>query len=220
VKEWWRGCKPRLLGALIYPLARLICSTLRLRVEGIEPIESLTCGKIFCGWHGHSLIPGNYLRKRGYWVIISHSKDGEMQTAIFRKFGYQIIRGSTGRGGARALIEAIRVLKNGDSMCITPDGPRGPYGVVQEGVLMMAQKSGCALVPVGTYARPAWFAPTWDKYMAPWMFSKAVFLVGPPLYVPPDASPEVMEEVRAKLESEIHRLQAEAKERLMGQTQP
>lgn len=216
MKDWWRSRKPRVFGALIYPVARIICSSLRLRVVGLEPIETLECGKIFCGWHGHSLIPGNYFRKRGYWVIISHSKDGEMQTSIFRKFGYQIIRGSTGRGGVRALIEAIRVLKNGDSMCITPDGPRGPTGVVQEGVVMMAHKSGCALVPVGTYARPAWFAPTWDKYMAPWCFARAVFLVGPPIYVPADASAEAMEEARLKLESEIHRLQEEAKTAVGG----
>ncbi len=81
---------------------------------------------------------------------------------------------------------------------------------------MMAHKSGCALVPVGTYARPAWFAPTWDKYMAPWCFARAVFLVGPPIYVPADASAEAMEEARLKLESEIHRLQEEAKTAVGG----
>jgi len=187
---------------------------MRLKVIGIEPIEALDCGKVFCGWHGHSLIPGNYFRKRGYWVIISHSKDGELQTIIFRKFGYQIIRGSTGRGGVKALIEAIRVLKQGDSMAITPDGPRGPMGVVQSGVMMMAQKSGCALVPVGTYARPAWFAPTWDRYMIPIPFSRGVFLLGEPIYVASDSSEAEVEALRLKLESEIHRLQAEAKDRV------
>jgi lysophospholipid acyltransferase (LPLAT)-like uncharacterized protein len=152
-------------------------------------------------------------------VIISHSKDGDMQTRIFQRFGYQVIRGSSKRGGVQALIEAIRVLKKGDSMCITPDGPRGPTGIVQDGVVMMAQKSGCALVPVATYAKPAWFAPTWDRYMAPLPFSRAVFLVGEPLYVPADASSELTEQIRLKLESEIHRLQAEAKSRIRGKAE-
>jgi hypothetical protein len=185
-----------------------------LKVEGIEPVEALPQGKIFCGWHGHSLIPGNYFRKRRYWVIISHSRDGDLQAVIFTKFHYQIIRGSTGRGGVKALIEAIRVLRQNESMAITPDGPRGPKGVVQSGVMMMAQKSGCALVPVGTYARPAWFAPTWDHYMVPIPFSRAVFLLGDPIFVPSGASEDVIEAKRLQLESEIHRLQEEARLRL------
>lgn len=171
-------------------------------------------GKIYCGWHGHSLIPALYFRNQGQWVIISHSRDGEMQTRIFTKLGYNIIRGSTGRGGARALIESIRVLRNGATMAITPDGPRGPSGVVQEGIMMMAQKSGCALIPVGTYARPAWFAPTWDRYMVPWLFARAIFIVGDPLYVAENSSPKEVEAIKLKLQEEIHRLQALAKERV------
>ena len=84
---------------------------MRLRVVGLEPVESLGVGKIFCGWHGHSLIPGNYFRRRGYWVIISHSRDGDMQASIFSKFGYQIIRGSTGRGGVKAFSWVYSVRK-------------------------------------------------------------------------------------------------------------
>jgi len=147
-------------------------------------------------------------------VIISQSRDGEIQTRIFKKLGYNIIRGSTGRGGVRALIESIRELKKGASMAITVDGPRGPSGVVQDGVLMMAQKSGCALIPVGTYAKPAWFAPTWDRYMVPLPFSRAVFLFGDAIYVQANASSEEVAELKKKLETEIHRVQTEAKDLL------
>jgi hypothetical protein len=175
-----------------------------------QHVEAVTTGKIFCGWHGRSLIPANYFRKLGYWVIISHSQDGEMQTRIFTRFGYNIIRGSTGRGGVRALIESIKVLKKNGSMAITPDGPRGPSGVVQEGVMMMAQKSGCALIPVSTHAKPSFYVNTWDKYMVPMPFAKAVFMFGEPIYVPPDSTPEEVELLRKRLEDEIHRLQSEA----------
>ena len=101
-------------------------------------------------------------------------------------------------------------------MAITPDGPRGPSGVIQEGIMMMAQKSGCALIPVATYAKPAWFAPTWDKYMVPLPFARALFLIGEPVYVPSDSTPDQTELIRLTLQEEIHRLQTEAKALVRG----
>ena len=211
MKQWWRNRRPYLVSGFIYAFARIIGSTLRLKLVNFERVRDLPGGRVYCGWHGHSFIPAHHFRNRGYWVIISHSRDGEIQNRIFTKLGYNVIRGSTGRGGVRALIESIRVLRDGATMAITPDGPRGPSGVVQEGVMMMAQKSGCALIPVGTYAKPAWFAPTWDRYMVPLPFARGVFVFGDPIYVKENATTEEMECLRKKLEEEIHRLQAEAK---------
>lgn len=198
------------MSSLIYGLARLIGRTLRLKVVGWERYRDSKAPKIFTGWHGRSLIPANFFKGRGVWAIISHSRDGEMQTRIFTKFGFQIIRGSSGRGGERALVESIRALKAGGEMAITPDGPRGPSGVVQGGVMIMSKKSGCELVPVGTSAKPAWYAPTWDGYMVPWLFAKAVFVFGDSLVVPKDATDEQIEELRVELERRIHEVQKEA----------
>ena len=156
---------------------------------------------------------GAYLmRKKGHWVIISHSRDGQIQTKIFKRFGYQVIRGSTGRGGERALVESLRVLKRGERMAITPDGPRGPDRQVQGGVLMMAKKTGAALIPVGTGARPCKLVPTWDSYMVPFLFAKACFAVGEPIYVPQDANDVTMEAKRLELQRAIEVVQAEAEE--------
>jgi hypothetical protein len=188
----------------------MIGMTLRIKTEGWEEVRNLPCGKIYCGWHGRSFIPAQFFKGRGVWCIISHSRDGEMQKRIFTRYGFRVIRGSTGRGGERALVESIRVLRQGDEMAITPDGPRGPSGVVQPGVLMMARKSGCALVPVGSSARRGWYAPTWDRYMIPWAFSRAAFVFGAPIYVPSDADEDTVEGIRQNLEAEIHRMQARA----------
>jgi len=217
VKQWWRRVRPYVLSTLIFRIARLIGVTLRLKVVGWEQYRDRPHARIYCGWHGRSFIPANFFKGRGVWAIISHSRDGEMQTRIFTRFGFQVIRGSSGRGGERALIESIRVLRKGDEMAITPDGPRGPSGVVQEGVLLMSKKSGCELIPVGSSARRAFYAPTWDRYMVPWLFSRAVYVLGDPIIVPPDATPEVIEEYRLKLQNEIHRIQAEA-DRIVGAT--
>lgn len=208
-----------MLSSLIYNFSRLIGLTLRIRTQGWETVKDLSCGKIYTGWHGRSFIPAQFFKGRGVWCIISHSRDGEMQKRIFTRYGFQVIRGSTGRGGERALVESIRVLRKGDEMAITPDGPRGPSGVVQPGVMMMARKSGCALVPVGSSSSRGWYAPTWDRYLIPWMFSRAAFVFGEPVYVPGDADDETVEAIRLTLEGEIANMQAEA-ERLVGAKPP
>jgi lysophospholipid acyltransferase (LPLAT)-like uncharacterized protein len=196
------------LSSLVFRIARGIGVTLRIEAIGWDAVKDLPIGRIYTGWHGRSYIPANFFKGRGVWCIISHSRDGEMQTRIFSSFGFQIIRGSTGRGGERALVESIRVLRKGDEMAITPDGPRGPAGVVQGGVLLMAKKTGAALVPVGSSAKRAWYAPTWDRYMVAQPFSKAVFVFGDPIYVPADADDAKIEEIRLALQKAIDDTQA------------
>jgi lysophospholipid acyltransferase (LPLAT)-like uncharacterized protein len=190
--------------------------TLRVKTVGFPEDVS---NAIFCGWHGRSIVFANYFRNRRFWVIISNSRDGDIQNRIFERLGYQTIRGSTGRGGARAAVESIRVLKQGGTMAITPDGPRGPSQIVQGGVMLMAQKSGCRLIPVGVSAKPRVLIKSWDRHMVPLPFARGVLYFGDPLTVPPDASPEDVEDVRLKLESELTRLQDVA-ERMAGHRTP
>lgn len=210
VKAWWRRQRPFLISGLVFFIARTIGRSLRIKVVGLEESEKLDCGAIYCGWHGRSFVPAMTFFGRGFWAIISHSRDGEMQTRIFTKLGFRVIRGSTGRGGERALIESIKVLRNKDRMAITPDGPRGPKGIVQPGVLMMAKKSGAALLPVGSAARPCKLMPTWDGYMVPWLFARATFVIGEPIFVPSNADEETIERLRLELQHQIEIKQAEA----------
>ena len=145
--------------------------------------------------------------------MISNSNDGDLQASVFTRLGYKIIRGSSARGGERALVEAIRALKRGESLAMTPDGPRGPSGVLQPGVIFMAKKSGAVLIPVGISATPRRLANSWDHYMVPRPFGRAELIFGDPISVPPDADDEVVEASRRLLETEIHRLEAEAERR-------
>lgn len=214
MKKWWRRVRPEIIPRVGYWVARLLALTIRFRTVGKEKVKGVTGGLIYCGWHGRSYGPGMMFRKQGMWVIISHSRDGEMQNRIFTRLGFNVIRGSTGRGGVRAAIEAIRELKKGAKMAITPDGPRGPNGVVQGGVILMAQKSGAALVPLGISARPRYLAHSWDRYMIPYPFSKLLVVYGDPLYVPKDATEEEAEAIRQQLELRIHELTADADRRL------
>jgi len=165
---------------------------------------------ILVGWHGRSAMFANYYRNRGFWVIISQSRDGEMQANIFRRLGFQIIRGSTGRGGVRAAVEAIKALKAGGTMAMTPDGPRGPSRVVQGGVMLMAQKSGGALIPVGVAVKPCLRARSWDRYIVPLPFCRVVIMGGDPIYVPADATEDEVEAIRLRLQDAMNAVEAQA----------
>lgn len=212
LKSKWRALSPEFLGGILYRVSRALGATFRIKAIGCPEDASKA---IFCGWHGRSIIFSNYFRNRGFWVIISNSRDGDIQNRIFERLGYQTIRGSTKRGGAEAAILSIRVLKGGGTMAITPDGPKGPSQVVQGGVMLMAQKSGARLIPVGLSARPRWLINSWDRHMIPLPFSRCVMIMSEPMTVPADASPEQVEELRLKLEAELTRLQIEA-ERMLG----
>ncbi len=200
-----------MVSGLLYAIVRALGSVLRLEIRNEQALDHC----IVCGWHGRSLIFGNHFRNRGYWVVISHSNDGEIQNRIFQKLGYRTIRGSTGRGGARAAIEAIRVLRAGGTMAMTPDGPRGPSGVVQGGVMLMAARSGAALVPVGISARPRTLAKSWDRYLIPWPFAKGLMIFGEPIHLDADADEAAIEQKRLELERRMHELQKDA-DRCLG----
>jgi len=112
-------------------------------------------------------------------------------------------------------VEAIRALKDGGTMAMTPDGPRGPSQEVQGGVMLMAQKSGAALIPVGISATRRLLAKSWDRYLVPLPFSRALLIAGDPIFVPKTASEEEVEAIRLKLQEEINRLE-EVAERECG----
>lgn len=212
MKEWWRNFRPGIASWVLFLLVRLLGMTWRIRVVGHEQVKAMTCGRIICGWHGRSAVAGVAFRGLGYWAIISRSRDGEMQNRIFSRLGFRTIRGSTGRGGARALIESIRVLREGGTMTLTPDGPRGPGEVVQEGVIMMSRKTGAALIPIGIAAHSAIYINSWDRYMFPYPFTKAMMILGEPIFVPADADEQVAEEYRLRLEAAIKVVQRQAEE--------
>jgi len=217
IKRWWRAKRPEILVGPLYAAVNVFLWSFKTQAEGFPEDDSKM---IFCGWHGRSFVFGGYCRDRSYTVLISQSRDGDIQNTMFTRLGYKTIRGSTSRGGVRALIEAIRELKRGGTMAMTPDGPRGPSGIVQGGVMMMAQRSGAGLVPVGITAKPRRIVNSWDRYVIPYPFAKCLIICGEPIYVAEDASDDEVERCRLLLESECHRLQDVAEKRFGVTTPP
>lgn len=215
MRKPWRLLSPASLGTVVYGIVATLGRTLRIETSFDPEAESLQGPRIYAGWHGRTLIAAQYFRGQGVWTIISQSRDGETQNRVFTKFGFRTIRGSSGRDGLRAALEAIRVLRTGESMAFTPDGPRGPSGVVQPGIVAMAQKSGAPIVPVGVSARRRWFVRSWDRYMVPKPFSRCLMCFGAPIRVQARATPDEFEAARLEVERRLTELECEA-ERRMG----
>lgn len=212
----------RLLAAILWGIARFIGATARMRYENLETMERVlqeNKGAILVTWHGRTLIPANVLRNRGYWALISLSRDGELQNCIFKRFGFQTVRGSTGRGGIKAALQLARILREGGVLAFTPDGPRGPTHKVQLGTILLAQKAGCPVVPVGISARPRYLVRSWDRYMVPAPWAQVWWVVGEPLTVPEDADEALRETLAEQLERALNRAEKRAEE-LLGYDYP
>lgn len=203
------------IAAVVYFLARFIGMTLHVEYEGIEKVTDLVAsgsGGILVTWHGRTLIPANVFRGMGFWALVSLSRDGEIQNRIFQRFGYRTIRGSTGRGGARAALALARTIREGGILAFTPDGPRGPTHKVQPGTIFLAQRSGRPIIPLGISAAPRLLLKTWDSYMIPAPFARAAFVVGDPLYVPADADEDGVNRATRDLEAAIDACEARAED--------
>ncbi len=210
--------KTRFLAALISGLVRLIGATVRTRIVNEAVMNDAIAraneqnGAILVTWHGRTLLPIHRFRGRGYWALISLSRDGELQAENFKRFGFRVVRGSTGRRGVLATRETLAALKAGGVLAFTPDGPRGPTHKAQPGVVYFAQKNGCPIIPVGIAAYPRWQMRSWDRYLIPKPFSRACWVVSDPVFVGPD---DDLQEVAARVEAAINAAEIEA-ERLVG----
>lgn len=174
---------------LLWLIVTGIAATVRFRVVGWEKMRKLVDdgkGGIVLPWHGVTILPIYYCRHMGFYSLVSLSNDGDLQDKLLRSRGFKTIRGSSGRGGARALLELTRKLQEGGVMAHTPDGPKGPPKKVQPGTIYLAKRSGCPVLPVGVACKPAKFLHSWDSHMVPAPFAKACIYFGDALFVAED----------------------------------
>ncbi|MEO8909294.1 MAG: lysophospholipid acyltransferase family protein [Gemmatimonadaceae bacterium] len=165
---------------------QILGHTWRLRVVKGERVTKLREGGnpfIFSIWHGQLLVGLWHHRHEGVTVLISEHRDGEMVARAAQSLGYGLIRGSTTRGGGRALISLVRELRDGHEIAITPDGPRGPAGKFAPGALVAAQRSDVFILPVGVSASRSWRLRSWDRLMIPKPFARVTIAYGPPTKV-------------------------------------
>jgi len=153
------------------------------------------------------------LPEQGRWSLMcSQSRDGEAMARIEEGLGFRVARGSSGKGGARALVEMIKAQREdpGLNSCLAIDGSRGPRGVAQLGIITLAQKTGSVLLPVaGSTARCWRWDASWDRTVIPKPGATVAVRAGDPIEVPAKLDPEQLEALRRRVEDDLLRMHTE-----------
>jgi lysophospholipid acyltransferase (LPLAT)-like uncharacterized protein len=182
-------------------------------VEGLEHVDAiLASGRqpVMGFWHGRILPAAFYFRRRGIIVITSENFDGEWIARIIERFGYGTARGSTSRGGVKALLKLKRDMGQGKAAGFTLDGPRGPARVAQPGALWLARATGNPVLPFHLEASSHWTLGSWDRTQVPKPFSTVALVVGEPLEVPADTPDDKLECARLDLQERLASLEQRA----------
>ncbi len=196
------------MGHLVWFFITLVCFTLRKKViledsDG-KPMGSFQC--IIALWHNRVFVPCYVYRyvikgkKVQMSMLTSASKDGALLATVAKDYGMRAVRGSSRRRGVAGFMDMLRELKAGCSMCITPDGPKGPIYKCHPGVIKLASVSGLPIVPARISYSSYWrIKKAWDGFIIPKPFSRVVVHLAKCIEVPADLTPEQQQEYCEKL---------------------
>jgi lysophospholipid acyltransferase (LPLAT)-like uncharacterized protein len=215
----WRSSRRKRLEAAAISVAgyRAIAAlgaTLRWRTEGFEHFDTIRAAghqPIMAFWHGRILPATVYFRRRGIVVITSENFDGEWIAGIIERFGFGTARGSSSRGGLKALLQLKRAMAAGRPAGFTVDGPRGPARVSQPGAIWLSKTTGHPVLPFHLEANRYWSLASWDRTQIPKPFARVGIVIGEPFYVPPDADEAAVESFRAGLDDRLKALEPRAR---------
>jgi lysophospholipid acyltransferase (LPLAT)-like uncharacterized protein len=171
-------------------------------------------GRLYALWHGRMLLGLEHHRDRQHAVLVSQSDDGALVKPLLLKFGFKVIRGSSSRGGARALREMLGELRLGGTIVITPDGPRGPRHATNAGLAWMARATGFPILPIGFAVDHAWRMKSWDEFTIPKPRARVAMAYGEPILVPREASEADMARVTSLFRERLLACEARAAQEL------
>lgn len=193
------------ISAVGVPVIAALGASLHWRVEGLEHLHFDANGRqpIMAFWHGRVLTATYYFRRRGIVVMISENFDGEWIARIIEQFGFRTCRGSSSRGGQRALLKLKREMESGRPSGFAVDGPRGPARRAQPGAVWLAKLTGNPVVPFHMEASSYWSLKSWDRTQIPKPFSTVALAVGQPIHVPRDADEATLDRKRADLDQSL-----------------
>lgn len=200
------------ISAVGVPVISVLGSSLTWKVEGLEHLAFDGDGRrpIMAFFHGRVLTATYFFRDRGIVVMISENFDGEWIARIIERFGFRTSRGSSSRGGQRALLQLKREMEKGRPSGFAVDGPRGPARKAQPGAVWLSKLTGNPIVPFHMEASSYWSLKSWDRTQIPKPFSTVALTVGTPIDVPADADESTLEAKRAELEHALVALEERA----------
>ena len=175
--------KTFLKAKILYLIVLLSYRFNRTKVVGESNIEGLD-SFILVSWHGKVLGLMEHMKHKGYFALVSQSRDGELITRIAKNFGYNFFRGSSNKGGKEAIKNMGNFFRENTNakIIITPDGPTGPEHKVKPGALILAQNSGRPIIPMIVDVKNSWKFKNWHTFYLSKPFSKMRVVFGRPLY--------------------------------------
>lgn len=208
--SFWRRMQIPIIAGAVYAVIRLIGPTLRYEVLGWQHVEHAHKANgrvIFAFWHRPIFATAWWWRHRGIVVMNTTNFDGQWTRRVVERLGYGTAQGSSSRGGLKGLAVMAKKLEEGRDVAFTIDGPRGPRYVAKPGPVMLARRTGQPIVVfhIGLqHART--FEKSWDLFQVPNPFSRVIVVISRAIYVPPDASRELMERKHAEMQASLERV--------------
>jgi len=186
----------KLIPGLIFLIYKFFCITIRWEFVG-HRYGPETKPFVLGFWHARILMLPYAFQGWNGSLLISEHQDGGFIADAAKLMGLDSIRGSSTRGGARAFLEMIRIAKQGRSLGITPDGPKGPVEKMKPGVVQLAKKSGLPFRAACYATKRYWRAGSWDRFYIPKPFTRGVFVVSEAIYADSDDDQENLERFQA-----------------------
>ena len=225
VKRLGQSASVRALGAeVLGAYLRFALATTRWDIDGAADLDRVVLGTpcIFAFWHERlALMSSLWLHARGrrrhggarMHVLISANRDGQLYGTVVRRLGAQVVHGSRAKGrdqkgGAAGLRTLLGVLKAGDQVALTPDGPRGPAHRAAPGVAQLAGLAGVPVVPVSAQTTNRRRVRSWDRTVLPLPFGRGVLVCGVPIVVPRTGWAEALPRIEAALDAVQRRADA------------
>jgi hypothetical protein len=199
-----------ILGSVII---MLLGKSLKIEWVGEENLKEIRQRKgkvLYAFWHGRMLILAYTHRGQKNQVLSSRHRDGQTSARIIQRLGFGTVWGSTTHGGVEALLQMVNKVREGYDIAITPDGPKGPAFKAQPGAVFVARKSGVPIIPITNSAQRRWAFKSWDGFIIPKPFSRAVIFIGKPIYVPAELSKEELDLKSKELEENLNLLTEKA----------
>jgi lysophospholipid acyltransferase (LPLAT)-like uncharacterized protein len=208
--KWSRRIQIPMIAAVVYSMIRTLGPTLRYEVLGWHHAEGVYAAKkqcIWSFWHRVIIPIVWWYRNHGVVVMNTTAFDGQWTRKVIEWLGFGTAQGSSSRGGLRGLAVMARRIEEGKDCAFTIDGPRGPRYVAKPGPVMLARKTGAPIMVfhVGV-DRGKTFTKTWDHFLLPMPFARAVIFFAPPIYVSREATIEEMDAKHAEMQRELERV--------------
>jgi hypothetical protein len=194
-------------------LVRLLSATYRVRIVDPDNEQGiLKSGRqlVYASWH-QRFFPGItfFSSRKPIAIMISQSRDGEVAARAVDVMGWRAVRGSSSRGGNRALDTIKNLIGQGYKVGHIVDGPQGPFGTVKPGLIRIAQYADLPIVPTITSGENLWVFNSWDRFMVPKPFSRVIIRFGAPIHVPKDLGRKGFEQMQAHVAQTLEQLYAD-----------